>query len=147
MPQQASATTVGDATLTAEKSEDEAREDKRHRRSWIPSQFPDEQALPLTQNTFLALWWHQAQYVGQLWKIYFPKAFLRQHFVKVYRRPEDPTVPKKWTLLKTLCHTCLSEKAKQEVIETWDDTCLPLANCRLTIATYSRDIALGQQIQ
>ena len=42
--------------------------------------------------------------------------FLRQQYVKVYRRLEDPTVPKTWTLLKTLCHTYLSEKAKQEVI-------------------------------
>ena len=52
--------------------------------------------------------------------------FLRQQHVKVYRRLEDPTVPKTWTLLETLCHTCLSEEAKQEVIETWDDTRLPL---------------------
>ena len=72
--------------------------------------------------------------------------FLRQQSVKVYRRLEDPTVPKTWTLLKTLCHTCLSEEAKQEVIETWDDTrslCeLPFADCYVfsghrTRATYS----------
>ena len=42
----------------------------------------------------------------------FFERFLRQQYVKVYRRLEDPTCPKTWTLLKTLCHTCLSEEAK-----------------------------------
>ena len=58
IPQQVSATTVGDATHTTKKSEDEAREDKRLRRNSIPLQFPNISQCQKKKG--LALWWHQA---------------------------------------------------------------------------------------
>ena len=59
-------------------------------------------------------------------KTILSEKFFRQLYVKVDRRLDDPTVPKTWTLLESLCQTCLTQEAKHEFIETWDDTCLPL---------------------
>ena len=82
--------------------------------------------VPIEPVPFFFLILHFDVTCWTILKTIFSENFFRQLYVKVDRRLDDPTVPKTWTLLETLCQTCLTQEAKCEFIETWDDTCLPL---------------------